>query len=786
MNPATPIAIHGPLVVRRTTQPPSDAGFPATITDWVVTSISELRRSDWRSPWMIQVAMAVTALLCCLLSAIPSARVLALAYLLVVPGDLLRRALRVRVRHPAEAVIIAIAASITVQLIVVVLTQLLFTRLGVSHPLRALPLLICEVAVVGALVVAVRRVPLPQKPANLPGRGWLGALLCGPLLTVVGVPFMDNGQGRWLLVVGLIAASSCVLVAWWRRSDHLLGWSILAVSLAVVWSFSLRSTGLYGYDVHQEFEVFQLTLETGRWTPREGDAYSAMLSLTSLPTALVELTRIQPLTLFKVVFPAMLALYPLAMYAQFRRYAGPRVSGAASVLLSLSADGIWEVTAIVRQQQALLIFAAVMLLVIPPTSRGRGRLLLAGLLSLACVVSHYSTAYISVTVLALAGLITWLAPLLRLRRPATPSLHLALPAVMVIACLVWGAGVTQSSGNVTRAASQYMASGGRSLQARAGESLLATWFKGTENRTVTAAELFEDSKQFGLTADWLQPYPNAIHEGFTPEDVATTSSAPTIALSVSDLAYAVLRQSLNIALAASALVLMVGCLRRRVGSTVKEITALAGAALILAAAMRLSTGLSLAYNAERLALQTEYFLGIPLVIVFPVAYAHLRQRFSKLAPSRNRGFRRPVMVAGLLLVALGLFDATGLRSVTGAQAGNLRDGEHYQRFYFQQTDSAAADWLAKVWAPSNMVYSDRYAGLLMAERREFFDGGVLKVFTPYCLDQRAFVFASTENAVSRRTRVSMDGEFASFVYPLEFLEQKKSVVYSNGSGMVFN
>src|ERR1019366_2458244 len=91
----------------------------------------------------------------------------------------------------------------------------------------------------------------------------------------------------------VIALCACVLVTvavllYPAKYDASFAAVVLyAVGLAMLWSFSLRGASVYGFDISDEYYIFQHTVASGVWHPaRPTKAYGALLSPTVLPPEL--------------------------------------------------------------------------------------------------------------------------------------------------------------------------------------------------------------------------------------------------------------------------------------------------------------------------------------------------------------------------------------------------------------------------------------------------------------------------------------------------------------------
>ncbi len=119
-----------------------------------------------------------------------------------------------------------------------------------------------------------------------------------------------------------------------RFDDTLLTVIVFATSLAMMWSYALRGSLVYGFDISSEYYSLSQTLTSGVWhLSHPNDAYGAMLSLTILPAQLHALSGISALQIFKLVFPLVGAFFPVAVFSLARRALDGRWAFMAAALV---------------------------------------------------------------------------------------------------------------------------------------------------------------------------------------------------------------------------------------------------------------------------------------------------------------------------------------------------------------------------------------------------------------------------------------------------------------------
>jgi uncharacterized membrane protein len=93
---------------------------------------------------------------------------------------------------------------------------------------------------------------------------------------------------------------------------------IYFISLGLLYSFSLNSNLIFGYDIHFEYFTANQVLINQIWDPiKYAFGTNQMLSSTILPSYYVNLANIDLTTFFKFVYPMLFAFLPVGLYEIF-------------------------------------------------------------------------------------------------------------------------------------------------------------------------------------------------------------------------------------------------------------------------------------------------------------------------------------------------------------------------------------------------------------------------------------------------------------------------------------
>src|SRR3954453_10526815 len=173
-----------------------------------------------------------------------------------------------------------------------------------------------------------------------------------------------------------------------------------------------------------------------------------MLSLTVLPSLLHALAGTSTLLLLKAVYPVFAALFALGVLHLAGRYVRPRFALLAVAVIITQNYFFQQMPALARQEPALLAFVALLAAVLLTGVRRRVQAGLIVVLASGMVVSHYSTTYLAISMLAIA--VIGGAVFTVVRRPTGAVLA---TLVAFVACLagagVWYGAVTHSTQNLS-------------------------------------------------------------------------------------------------------------------------------------------------------------------------------------------------------------------------------------------------------------------------------------------------------------------------------------------------
>jgi uncharacterized membrane protein len=207
-------------------------------------------------------------------------------------------------------------------------------------------------------------------------------------------------EARSLLLIIFFAEALAVFVVLARlgpsTGDTTLLILVGSLSLSLLLSTAMNSNNLAGWDIHEEFYLFEQVLRTGTWTAQNTIPvvlYNTAISISILPSMLTLVSALDGVLVFRLIYPALFAITPVILYKFYRTILDPK-SAFLAVFLFMSYPTFYvEMIQLGRQEIAELLLALMLLNFFSSETAGkRARAAIAVMLTLGIVTAHYSLA----------------------------------------------------------------------------------------------------------------------------------------------------------------------------------------------------------------------------------------------------------------------------------------------------------------------------------------------------------------------------------------------------------
>jgi len=364
---------------------------------------------------------------------IPIAREgLAFLYLTFLPGVLVLKALRLHDLGTIETVLYSAGLSLVLVMLTGLTANVVYPVLGYTRPFSFPILLLTLVAVMQVLLyLALTRdkgrtgespgLAVPSSPA-------VPFLILLPFLAIIGTYLRDNYHMVTLLFLLLVLIAVIGLAVGFDRfipkSCYPLG--IYAIALSLLYHTSLISEYVWGYDIHHELHLANGVLMPGLWDMAIPYNTNGMLSVVALVPIYSLICDLDPVWIFKIVYPLLFALVPLGLYRAVEKQTDARI-GFLSIFFFFSFFTFYtEMISLARQQIAELFLALTVLVMIDKTMDRGKRAFLMIAFAFAMIVSHYGLSYIYLFSLVPAWLLLAVPERLQSRLPERLARGVAL------------------------------------------------------------------------------------------------------------------------------------------------------------------------------------------------------------------------------------------------------------------------------------------------------------------------------------------------------------------------
>lgn len=722
-----------------------------------------------------------------------------MAYLLIMPGWLVQAITGWRADGRAKILAQIPAFSVAYLMIAGFLANVVGDIFRISQPLGAPGIIwIVELPVIVLAAILAHRIKdqayIWRKPRLRPRftRWLLPATF--PILAVMGTNLLNN-QGPNTVIILMLAVIS--LYTLWLASlkhepgEELYVLAIYGSALALLLMTSLRSWHITGYDINQEYQVFQLTKTSLHWSMAHlRDPYNACLSITILPTLFSQYLQLADEYIYKLVFQIIFAFMPVGLYLFSRQFVTKPLAFLAAFFFIAQVWFFQGMPTLIRQEFAIFFFIMLLGTIFERGLRQGVRIPLIMVYSLAMALSHYSTTYVAIAILTMAFTMYRLSlvqPFLKLARhirrrprlrnlPAVRRIRVWHIGLLISVALSWNLLITQTTGEVSRVLDNSSSNISAIFSA---ETLTGAFARllSPEPKAVTITHyLTAGAIQFQKGRPGLDYY-TAQEIGKLNLKLVSFTQAPAqfgpVVQQTAALGFKAVRLIANYAF----IIIGVGVLYvswRRGRRERGEYTFLGMAGFVLIALILIIPGALEEYNIERLYFQ-QLIIWAPASIIGGLACLRFIQAMRV----------KQTLLATLFILVL-WFSSGAVFAYTGGPAliSVTNYGEDYEKFYTHDQEVAAAQWLGSHYGSDTIFTSSVGRNKLWAYGNVKHDQ-IISETQPAVIDRNSYVFLTYINTMGQKGLFSENGSEYAYTYPRDFLNGQKDELYSNGVSAVY-
>lgn len=333
-------------------------------------------------------------------------------FLTFIPGILILRILKIRNIGAIESLLYSVGLSIAFVMFSGLLMNFALPLIGISRPISTLPVA-ATLAVFTVILMATAYVRDKGFSASIQaGRTELLSpsllfLVLVFLIAILGALMVNFYQSNILLLIFILVVTGVVGLATFGKfiDPKVYPVAIAIIGITLLYQTTLISPYLTGSDVHGEYYFHQLVVENGYWDPSIARAFNSALSVVMLSPIYSVVLNIDGVWVFKIIYPFIFSLVPLALFHIYRQQISANKAFLAVFFFMAVPTYSLEIIALAKQQIAELFFALFILLMVDRKLMLSQRLTLAIIFALSIAVSHYGLGFISLIYFALGWLL---------------------------------------------------------------------------------------------------------------------------------------------------------------------------------------------------------------------------------------------------------------------------------------------------------------------------------------------------------------------------------------------
>lgn len=739
-------------------------------------------------------------------------------YIMIVPGVLVLPFLT-RKRMPW---MLGLALSVSLSALILTLLGLIVNTLlpyaGMMRPLDTIPALMAFDVLVSFLLammtVANKESAIAKPDLAVTDKAIVLMASLLPIMAMAGAVVLSNGGNNAIAmaVIVLIAVLSMIVTLTRARiSSSSYAVLLYGVTVSILLMTSMRGYYLTGHDVQLEYQVFSMTNRLKFWDMDNfQDAYNACLSITILPTYLQSLLGVKDFYIYKLFFQFISGFLSVIIFYLSRNFTTKKTAFLAGLLYITFPTFMVDMAMLNRQGMALLFFGALMLVLLTDEYfTGKKRSILLVMFGTGMILSHYSTSYIAVAILAGGYAIDSLLRIFfSLKRPGFISksflfrnnlprldqprlLQLPVTISLIAVLAIWTGPVTETSQNLVHT----MKNIATSLQNPfAGDSNAGPKKYSLTNAVqLSKDELFEiyvaeEIAKSRADASEEEFYPDSITQQYkeTPIDEPILPLKPVGARLQETLDttlksfynetkqfYAKIMQ-IFIFISLFALFLGYGFMRHLRRDVPLEYLSLSAAGIFIMAMQIVLPQSVIDYGLLRLFQQNLVLLALPITLGFLSGFGLIVRK------ARSR-----LVLFASFLVSFFLILSGFIPQVTGGSRPMLtlnNSGFYYDAYYIHGGEMDAMLWL-KGLSIDMPVQSDRYFSnvRLLA----YSDIGAHTKLLPEVTLKEAMVYLSHVNAEDESVIEFIDGDVLYYRQTSDFFDDNKNLIYDSGDSKIY-
>jgi uncharacterized membrane protein len=334
-------------------------------------------------------------------------------YLIIVPGTLLFRILKLNARNLTLTCLFIVGLSVATLMVAGLLISLISLILNIPVPYSP-NIIIPTICVVnfGLFSASILTYKYENYPKSIPlgeiySQKKVLLILTLPAMPILGAYLLNIYNINALNILFIFVTTAIILIYGLKNNLQEREYAILifSLSLSLLLFTSLISEYIWGWDIHLEYYLANLPLSNGYWDHSIPTNTNAMLSIVALAPILSIFCDLSLHSVFKVCFQIIYAFVPLGLYELYRRLTSERIAFFSVLFFITTFSFYTEMVSLARQEIAELFFVLLLLVIIVDNISKFQTAILWIVFAFSLIVSHYTTSFIFLFCLLIAYLI---------------------------------------------------------------------------------------------------------------------------------------------------------------------------------------------------------------------------------------------------------------------------------------------------------------------------------------------------------------------------------------------
>jgi len=708
-------------------------------------------------------------------------KALLMAYYLFIPGLVIGFLLKINYKKTANMIVKVLALSLVFLMLTGYLANEILPHISINRPLDLHPFIVVfNVSLFVAAVFAYKGIRLLERltrirktkiSMNFSKENFILVTLSifSLLLFILGTIVLNNDGSNTLTIIAiflLIISTFYCLINHKELSIVCLSIFIYSASLGLLLMFSLRSSHVLGFDINNEYHVFQLAQQNGRWSlSKDVNPYNACLSITILPTLLSNLIHISGEYIFKFVYQVIFAFVPLSLFFLYKKLSDIRIALVGSLIFIFQIYFAQQLPALARQEIAFLFLVLVIDCLTTSYSEHRTKLLLY-IFSFALIVSHYSTAYFWMFTLLIFYIVYFLFKKFYKRSTLTvsrPSIYYLL--IIILGIMLWFGQITTTSSNLTQFITHLPSTFSTLLSSDSlNNDLSKIQFRNSNTNTLQNLNknFKQTTKEFSNYYN-LSPIPNS--QNYQPQLTSSITITPKISgflAGVSNIVSTTIYIAIAYGLELIGMTIVI--IKRKKYKKLLLLDMLAFACIPLVVIILLVPSIAVDYNLSRAYMQL-------LILFAPFAAIALFSLYKIIK------FRHAMVATGIIL-GIFLLYTTGLYNLVfgGSAFINLENfGYDHDKFYTSNAEVYSIKWLQTNYVSKIPVYSDEYGALKIQAYSNI--NSIRGILYPNLVETNSYVFLDNTNIKEDIAFTNTQNQDIEYAVPLGTLSYSMNTIY---------